>query len=341
MFGNLCNTAPNGQSDAVVISPFHMPDSQENDQRASQMNVPAAGCPSADGYSVADNQLRGDELSPRNAAWEGPHVGQCETQYKEKATKKTTQKKTMEEIRPRANSQVSNEDPSKFGTHEEGKLFEVETVEKFAVEMDHEEMGYSSPRSAAKREALKSNKDIKEVAKVGNPKGPKTKAPYGEYEKYIAHPNDKVECYDAAVLNSTTKRDVFYKDHSGHGDIRPKSSKSPKNQFSNQVGAADSSPRRGVRETVDRIQEDYYRHKTPVDRQAVDGEYERLRSKHDKINNINLPEELYQKKACRAQKKNAIDKHANYKAGHGLKGHDTDSEGEAPEWARGVSVHEN
>lgn len=216
---------------------------------------------------------------------------------------------------------------------------ESKKQETFALETDAEKLGYSSPRSAAKREAPASGKDRKELATAGGRKNTRASSganPFGAYDNYGSSANNKVESYGTAVKNATTKRELFYYRNAHAGDLRPSANAStPRTEHV--IGAGDYSPRRGRREEMDRLQEDFYLHKHPANRHLLAGAGQNYKDNRtqEKVQNVDFPTEMYQRRVCRDQRKKVMENYNKYEAGNGIPGHDEAVNEDIPEWARG------
>lgn len=312
----VCNSTSNNNQQAVDINRFAL--------------TPRAG-----DYAPApvQEQRKGDERMNMHSAAMSPRVLACQGPYAGDLPEEKEQYNRVPHIVRRANSQVSLENFEMLGSPFEGSASPSTTrsTPKIGQETRRElmplEEAYNSPRNAkAKQQEAK-----------------ETMTPYGQHDNYIRHAQDKATCYDAAILNSTSKHTLFYKDANKQGDLRPK----PHNPLAEtNTRCTDrhwtvndpQTPMTRVLDNTDRWEEDYFHHQPKPTRVSVGSDYDLKRNRNGTISNTVFPETAYMKMRSKA-KQQELKKFGHHKAGHELEGHDTDSEGEEASWARGKSMY--
>jgi len=262
--------------------------------------------------------MRGDDLSPRNAASEGPWVGHAPPQEEHHCDHAHHHVPAK-----RADSNASHSKlPAKSTTREwaaDAVLSPRSQQPHWTNARDEYDIDvYSSPRNAK----TQPREEMLE---------PESLNPYKQHDNYISHPQDHANCYSAAIENSKSKYDVFYKDVSPLGDLRQKEP----NPLSEDPVEEIVSPRHMQWDDSDHFVEHFYKYKSKKDQAEVCADYDLRRDKTNTISNTQLPAEAYKKKKNRKVMKD-LEVHGYHKAGHGLDGHSDDSCGEASPWARGV-----
>lgn len=244
----------------------------------------------------------------------------------------------VEEERKRAFMQNMNLAPSKAAWHGPHVGDEREPAETYREEIRIRDRANSHVSMKVDETHTPTGYESPLAGQVGPRPTPKTPTPYKEFESYVPHPHDEVESYEAALHHGAAKKEQFHRDHSG--DLRVKAvnkhahpSKKEEHCRDHAVQHTEHSERYGPKDFIDKHIEDFYHHKNEKERAPVDEDYQ-ARREGVKVNQVEFPKTVYQKKVARelkAQEKSF----SSHKVGQALHGHDSDSEGEEAAWARG------